>query len=129
MFSIAYLLWFFDGASHFLANIASSVVWLLATAILWVGLFDFGRYTSLDWDVQGTGAGIMHGTRTGGNCKGTPTLSKCRQSLTVEALGWTEFGLLACTLLMTLFWVCMSTLARKNIKDAEDRASDSQCVV
>jgi hypothetical protein len=50
---MTYLLWFFDGASHFLANIASSVIWLLATAILWVGLFDFGRYTSLDWMCRG----------------------------------------------------------------------------
>lgn len=36
LFSTAYVLWFIDGATHFLANIASSVVWLLLTSVLWV---------------------------------------------------------------------------------------------
>lgn len=29
---------------------------------------------------------------------------RCRQSLTVEALGWTEFGLCTLTLLLTCLW-------------------------
>ena len=38
LFSTTYMLWYFDGASHFLANVASSVFWLLATSALWVRL-------------------------------------------------------------------------------------------
>ena len=36
LFSTTYMLWCVDGASHFLANVASSVFWLLATSALWV---------------------------------------------------------------------------------------------
>ena len=36
LFSTTYMLWYVDGASHFLANVASSVFWLLATSALWV---------------------------------------------------------------------------------------------
>ncbi len=64
--------------------------------------------------LQGVGTGLMHGTRTGGNCDGRPTLSTCRQSLTVEGLGWAEFGVCASTLLLTVFWVCTSTFAGRN---------------
>lgn len=32
------MLWYFDRASHILANVASSVIWLLITTILWVCL-------------------------------------------------------------------------------------------
>ncbi|GLB36176.1 hypothetical protein LshimejAT787_0304640 [Lyophyllum shimeji] len=88
LFSTTYVLWFVDGATHFLANIASSVVWLLITSVLW-----------------GTAAGIMHNTRTGSNCAGRATISRCRQSLTVEALGWTEFGLCVLTMVATCLWV------------------------
>ncbi|KAG5634806.1 hypothetical protein H0H81_000717 [Sphagnurus paluster] len=35
LFSVAYLLWFVEGATHLLASIASSVIWLLVTSILW----------------------------------------------------------------------------------------------
>ncbi|KAF5374434.1 hypothetical protein D9615_009041 [Tricholomella constricta] len=59
LFSTAYLLWFVEGASHLLASIASSVVWLLITSVLW-----------------GTAAGVMHNTRTGGNCAGRATISR-----------------------------------------------------
>ena len=66
--------------------------------------------------LQGVGTGLMHGARigTGGDCDGRPTLSKCRQSLTVEGLGWAEFGVCASTLLLTVFWVCTSTFAGRN---------------
>ncbi|OBZ79613.1 Major facilitator superfamily domain-containing protein 1 [Grifola frondosa] len=76
IFSAAYVLWIVDGAVHILAQVASSVFWLLLTSILW-----------------GTAAGIMHNTRTGGDCPERAPISRCRQSLTVEALGWTEFSL------------------------------------
>lgn len=36
MFGTAYLLWIVDGAVHFLASIASSIVWLVITTVLWV---------------------------------------------------------------------------------------------
>ncbi|RXW22957.1 hypothetical protein EST38_g2898 [Candolleomyces aberdarensis] len=36
IFGASYMLWYFDRASHFLANVASSVAWLLATGIVWV---------------------------------------------------------------------------------------------
>lgn len=38
LFSGAYVLWLVDGAVHLLAQVASSVVWLLLAAILWVRL-------------------------------------------------------------------------------------------
>ena len=36
LFSTSYMLWYVDGASHLLANVASSVFWLFATSVLWV---------------------------------------------------------------------------------------------
>ena len=42
LFSTAYVLWIVDGAVHVLAQVASSVVWLLLTSVLWV------RYTCPD---------------------------------------------------------------------------------
>ena len=36
LFSTAYVLWVVDGAVHLLAQVASSVAWLLLTAMLWV---------------------------------------------------------------------------------------------
>ncbi|CAL1695885.1 unnamed protein product [Somion occarium] len=109
VFSTAYMIWVVDGAVHLLANVASSVFWLLLTSILW-----------------GTGAGLIHSSRSGGSCLGgTSTLrlvpyrtpshpshelralagSRCRQTLTVEALGWTEFGLCCATLVVTVLWM------------------------
>ncbi|KAF8807431.1 hypothetical protein BYT27DRAFT_7165036 [Phlegmacium glaucopus] len=97
LFSTTYMLWYVDGASHFLANVASSVFWLLATSLLW-----------------GTAAGIMHNTRTGSDCAGRATISRCRQSLTVETLGWTEFGLCVLTMVATCLWVNSSRWKRQS---------------
>ncbi|KZT02738.1 uncharacterized protein LAESUDRAFT_729988 [Laetiporus sulphureus 93-53] len=88
LFAGAYVLWVVDGAVHLLANIASSVIWLLLTSVLW-----------------GTGAGLMHRSRAGVNCPERASLSRCRQTVTVEALGWTEFGLCCLTLSATLLWL------------------------
>ncbi|ETW87235.1 hypothetical protein HETIRDRAFT_469097 [Heterobasidion irregulare TC 32-1] len=87
IFSTAYMFWIVDGAIHFLASIASSVIWLLVTSVIW-----------------GAAAGIMHQTRVGGNCANLPVISRCREALTVEALGWTEFALCILTVLSTLVW-------------------------
>ncbi|KAF9270253.1 hypothetical protein L218DRAFT_23490 [Marasmius fiardii PR-910] len=92
LFSSAYMMYIFDGGVHFLANVASSVVWILLTGVLW-----------------GTAAGLLHGTRIGGNCAGAPAISECRQSLTVEALGWTELGLCVLNLILTCLWIHSST--------------------
>lgn len=37
LFGVAYMLWIVDGAVHFLASIASSIIWLAITSALWVG--------------------------------------------------------------------------------------------
>ncbi|KAJ7293605.1 hypothetical protein C8J57DRAFT_1041999 [Mycena rebaudengoi] len=87
LFSGAYMLWLADGARHFLANIASSIFWLSTNAILW-----------------GVSAGIFHHTRSGGICPNSPTLSRCRQTLTVEALAWTECALSIAALFFTCLW-------------------------
>ncbi|TBU65053.1 hypothetical protein BD310DRAFT_913935 [Dichomitus squalens] len=97
LFSTAYVLWIVDGAVHILAQVASSVIWLLLTSILW-----------------GLGAGFMHNARTGGNCAGHAPISRCRQTLTVEALGWTEFSLCCVTLIATLLWM-RSGLGKKKL--------------
>jgi len=88
LFCTAYIMWTVDGASHFLASIASSVIWLLITSMLW-----------------GVAAGVMYDTRTGGSCIDTASISRCRQSLTVEALGWTEFSLCLLTMSATCLWL------------------------
>jgi len=98
LFSTTYMLWYVDGASHFLANVASSVIWLVVTSALW-----------------GTAAGIMHNTRTGGNCPRKSAITRCRQSLTVEALGWAEFGLCTLTMIATCLWI-LSTRWRNKIE-------------
>jgi hypothetical protein len=36
LFATTYLLFYVDGSSHILANVASSVAWLLVTTVLWV---------------------------------------------------------------------------------------------
>ncbi|KAF9459920.1 hypothetical protein BDZ94DRAFT_1170740 [Collybia nuda] len=117
VFSTSYMIWTVDGASYFLASVASSVIWLVVTCILW-----------------GVASGIMHNTRSGGNCAGRATISRsveitsqatpeskyymsrCRQSLTVEALGWTEFGLCVLTMVATCLWV--RTSGRRCVGDS-----------
>ncbi|KAI0814938.1 hypothetical protein BC629DRAFT_1468116 [Irpex lacteus] len=89
------MIWVVHGGAQILASVASSVIWLLATAILW-----------------GAATGFMHNSRVGGNCADEPTISTCRESLTVEALGWTEFSLCTVTLITTVLW--MRTTASKN---------------
>jgi len=88
VFATAYVLWIVNGSIHLLASISSSFIWLCATSVLW-----------------GTAAGLMHNTRTGGSCPGRDPISRCRQSLTVEALGWVEFGLCLITFLATCVWI------------------------
>ncbi|KAL4069594.1 hypothetical protein V8B97DRAFT_592623 [Scleroderma yunnanense] len=107
LFGTAYLLWIVDGAIHFLASIASSIVWLLVTTILW-----------------GAAAGMMHGARAGGDCNSISatsgfvigdspcylpqdlsSVSRCKEALTVEAIGWVEFGLCILTLFATCMWL------------------------
>ncbi|KAF8560380.1 hypothetical protein OG21DRAFT_61287 [Imleria badia] len=107
MFGTAYLLWIVDGAVHFLASIASSIIWLVITTVLW-----------------GVAAGMMHSTRAGGDCnwisdssgfvsasspcsqtQDLSSVTSCRETLTVEAVGWVEFGLCALTLLATCMWL------------------------
>ncbi|KAJ3837436.1 hypothetical protein F5878DRAFT_652578 [Lentinula raphanica] len=110
LFSTAYMLYLFDGATHFLANVASSVIWILLTSALW-----------------GTAAGIMHNTRSGTDCPGSGfSLSRCRQSLTVEALGWTEFGLCTINLLVTCAWAYTS---HTRIHPKSSRLNDSRRMV
>ncbi|KAF8574438.1 hypothetical protein K439DRAFT_1649770 [Ramaria rubella] len=96
-FGLMYAYWIISQALHFLASIATSIWWLCVTAALW-----------------GIAAGMFHNTRTGGICDGLPPISRsksiskkrysCRQSLTVEALGWTEFGLCVFTVFATWIW-------------------------
>lgn len=128
LFSTTYLLWYVDGTSHFLANVASSVVWLIITSALWVRICrKIGRNQKLiRQSHQGSAAGIMHNTRTGGDCARRATISRCRQSLTVEALGWTEFGLCALVMLTTCLWVHSN---RWTIRHLADSASASERLV
>ncbi|KAJ6575144.1 hypothetical protein B0H19DRAFT_1127378 [Mycena capillaripes] len=100
LFAVAYMLWLVDGEKHLLANVASSIFWLTITVTLW-----------------GVAAGVLHNTRTGGNCPTSPTISRCRQSLTVEALAWTEFGISTLTLFWTCVWVGTSS-GRKRVRDS-----------
>ncbi|TDL28448.1 hypothetical protein BD410DRAFT_780958 [Rickenella mellea] len=88
VFAISYVLWIIDGAAHILASIASSVIWLLVNSILWL-----------------VAAVLVHRSRRGGNCAGMPTISRCRQYLTTEALCWTELGLSLFTLFATCLWM------------------------
>ena len=71
------MLWYFDRASHFLANVASSVAWLLATGIVWVRSdVLLNESLSLICIGQGVASGVMHVTRIGGNCAGHPIISR-----------------------------------------------------
>ncbi|RDB28969.1 hypothetical protein Hypma_015495, partial [Hypsizygus marmoreus] len=65
LFSTAYMLWIVGGSSHLLASIASSVIWLVVTTVLWASTCSCG-----------TAAGVMHNTRSGGNCAGRATISR-----------------------------------------------------
>lgn len=100
---------------------------------------DFIQQRTKLLEIQGTAAGVMHNTRSGGNCAGRSTISRsveslfqadpdqesaelnymvtrCRQSLTVEALGWTEFGLCVLTMVATCLWV--RTSRRRYVGDS-----------
>ncbi|KAF6765933.1 hypothetical protein DFP72DRAFT_1725 [Ephemerocybe angulata] len=101
VFGASYMLWYFDRASHFLANVASSIAWLLTTGTIW-----------------GIAAGVMHITRDGGDCAGRPIISRCRQTLTLEALGWAEFGVCLLTTFATCFWIVMTKRAAKRSDSA-----------
>ncbi|KAF7339446.1 hypothetical protein MSAN_02158900 [Mycena sanguinolenta] len=103
LFAGAYMLWFVDRAKHLLANIASSIFWLTVTVTLW-----------------GVSAGIFHNTRTGGRCPTSAPISRCRQSLTVEALAWVEFGLSVFALFWTCVWVGSSgqKRVRESVRDS-----------
>lgn len=56
------------------------------------------------------------------------TPDSCRQSLTVEALGWTEFGLCVLTMLATCAWV-QSQRYRRKLGDVGDSRSDLRRLV
>ncbi|TFK77074.1 hypothetical protein BDN72DRAFT_830243 [Pluteus cervinus] len=96
LFASAYLLWMMGSGSQLLASIASSIFWLLITTLLW-----------------GTAAALMLHTRSGGNCARVPTISRCRQSLTVMAIGFTELALCIIALLSTCLWVYSSNRVYK----------------
>ncbi|KAJ7092758.1 hypothetical protein C8R44DRAFT_646760 [Mycena epipterygia] len=100
VFAVAYMLWLLDGARHLLANIASSIFWLSVTVVLW-----------------GVSAGIFHTTRTGGNCPTSPPISRCRQSLTVEALAWTECAVSTVALFFTCVWAGTGA-GRRGVRDS-----------
>ncbi|KAF9453791.1 hypothetical protein P691DRAFT_799288 [Macrolepiota fuliginosa MF-IS2] len=112
VFSAAYMLWMVDGGSRFLASVASSVIWLLVTTILW-----------------GTAAGVMHDTRTGGGCPLKPAIHRCRQSLTVEAIGWTEFGLCILMTILTCLWVDSSNYRRKEESELNSSGESARRLV
>ncbi|PCH33621.1 hypothetical protein WOLCODRAFT_112180 [Wolfiporia cocos MD-104 SS10] len=123
LFAGAYVLWVVDGGVHLLANVASSVIWLLITSVLW-----------------GAGAGLIHSSRTNSHCPERTSMSRfvperlpfrppyelsvlsssssCRQTVTVEALGWTEFALCCLTLGATLLWLRTGLLKKSNVRDS-----------
>ncbi|KIP11970.1 hypothetical protein PHLGIDRAFT_62657 [Phlebiopsis gigantea 11061_1 CR5-6] len=99
VFAAAYLFWVIHGGAARLANAASSVIWLLLTAFLW-----------------GAAAGFIHSSHNGGDCTRRGPKSRCRQSQTIEALGWIEFSLCILTLITTILW--MTTGVRVRMKDS-----------
>jgi len=125
IFSMAYTMWIIDGAVHLLASVASSVIWLLVTTALWVCTNKRKWVSAILILTQGVASGMMYVTRIGGNCPRSHPISRfvancrfvynlfgklsltcrCRQSLTVEALGWGEFGLCILALITTCVWV------------------------
>ncbi|KIJ37484.1 hypothetical protein M422DRAFT_231894, partial [Sphaerobolus stellatus SS14] len=86
IFGTIYAYWIMYRPFHFLSSLPASMLWLCLTSIFW-----------------GTTTGIFRNTRTGGICDGLPSLSRCRESLTVEALGWTEFAL--CVFTVIVQWI------------------------
>ena len=102
---MAYVVWIVGGAVHLLASIASSIIWLLISTILWVGGSLLEPEFTLIGNWKGAASGLMRVTRFGANCPDAPAISRCRQSLTVEALGWTEFCLCLITLIATCVWL------------------------
>ncbi|KAJ7103505.1 hypothetical protein B0H15DRAFT_216576 [Mycena belliarum] len=117
LFATAYMLWLLDSAKHVLANIASSIFWLSATVVLWVNPFVRSNILLQLNSLQGVSAGIFHSTRTGGRCPTSPPISRCRQSLTVEALAWTEFAISAVALFFTCIWAGR-TSGRRSVRDS-----------
>ncbi|KAJ7932372.1 hypothetical protein B0H13DRAFT_2227569 [Mycena leptocephala] len=109
VFAVAYMLWLLDGAKHLLANVASSIFWLSVTVILWV---------SLHVSTRGCFCWCVSQHTTGGSCPTSPTISRCRQSLTVEALAWLEFGVSASTLFWTCLWVGGTNSGRRRVQDS-----------
>ncbi|EPT04309.1 hypothetical protein FOMPIDRAFT_1021973 [Fomitopsis schrenkii] len=96
VFAGAYVVWALDGGIHLLANVASSVIWLLLTSVLW-----------------GSGAGLMYSSRVSSSCHKSASITRCRQLVTVEALGWAEFGVCCITLGATLLWLRQGISKRK----------------
>jgi tellurite resistance protein TehA-like permease len=97
VFGVAYTIWIVNGDLHLLASMASSFIWLFITSVLW-----------------GSAAGVLHKIRGGESCSGHPAISRCRQSQTVEAVGWTEFGLCLLTFLSTTLWILASKTNPRN---------------
>lgn len=130
LFATAYILFYVDGGRYVLANVASSVVWLFVTAALWVrGLPAYWYSMLTGFGAQGVAAGVMHDTRTGGACARVATISRCRQSLTVEAIGWAEFGLCVIALVGTCAWVWSERWRRRwNPKQDVEGGSQTQLV-
>jgi hypothetical protein len=86
LFAFAAVVFVFSGSLSFFASIASSIVWLIITIILWA-----------------VSTSLFHNIRDGGDCQGQPIISLCRQLETVEALGWTALGLSAIAILAGCF--------------------------
>ena len=120
LFTTGYMLWVLDGAVYQLANVASSVIWLLLTAILWVRMPSLVVSTRTDRSMEGCRC-RLHTQRPCEHQLPTPLsvcrtqiallmsaercACSCRQSLTVEALGWTEFALCLVTSIATVAWL------------------------
>lgn len=84
LFAGGYVLWILYGGAHALAGVASSLIWLLVTTAAW-----------------SIATGILNWARIGGQCPGRPAIHKCRESLTVMALGYAELSVCSCILLFT----------------------------
>jgi hypothetical protein len=103
------MLWIIDGAVHFLASIASSIIWLAITSALWVGGLTVYITNNLTWR-QGAAAGMMHNTRSGGDCNWIPNSSgfvsvSCDQPQDLSVSRWVLFGLCVLTLFASCMWV------------------------
>jgi len=77
VFSAAYILWMLDGGSQILASVASSVIWLIVTTLLWVGIrFQLVLFHGQLMIRQGIAAGVMHNMRGGGDCDLKPIIHR-----------------------------------------------------